>query len=118
MGVPQESDAGIYNISLALVWNDMTVYQNWTLIVDYPMISEEADMWVSVAVSLALGFGILAIGLLRKNPVMLFFSGMVWLFSALMVYADISIGWAILTLGLGLMLMIDGGLDLVRAKAP
>jgi hypothetical protein len=118
MGVPQESDAGIYNISLALVWNDMTVYQNWTLIVDYPMISEEADMWISVAVSLALGFGILAIGLLRKNPVMLFFSGMVWLFSALMVYADISIGWAILTLGLGLMLMIDGGLDLVRAKAP
>jgi len=32
-GIPGDNETGLYNISLALTWNDMTVYQNYTLIV-------------------------------------------------------------------------------------
>ena len=32
-GIPGENETGLYNISLALTWNDMITYQNYTLIV-------------------------------------------------------------------------------------
>jgi len=110
-GVPTEADAGFHNVSLSLTWNDMTTYQNFTIFVAY---TPTVDMpWftttMSLILSVVLGFGCLILGLVFQMHYLTFFSGLIWLFSALGVYSDINIGWTVLSIALGMMLMMIGG---------
>ena len=112
-GIPGDNETGIYSISLMLVWNDMTVYQNYTLIVCSPTISELNITILGVVMSLALGFGLLLVGLIRSMPPLIIYSGFIWLFSAVTIYKEISVGWTIIGIGLGMMILASGGLQLV-----
>ena len=114
MGVPQESDAGIYNISLSLTWNDMTTYRNWTLVVPVPVISDMDLTVVGIIISLVMGFGCLVVGLIFKYPHFILFSGLIWLFSAVGVYAELNTAWAILSMGFGVLLLLDGGVKIAK----
>jgi hypothetical protein len=102
---------GFFSFSISLTWENMTTYQNITIFVAY---TPTVDMpWftttMSLILSVVLGFGCLILGLVFQMHYLTFFSGLIWLFSALGVYADINIGWTVLSIALGMMLMMIGG---------
>jgi hypothetical protein len=108
-GVPTEADAGAVNVSLSLTWNDMTVYQNWTLWVSVPAVGEDTYLVIEVVISLILGMGFMVLGFWQKKSPWTFVAGLFWLFAALAVFAQLSPGWTMLSLGVGFVLLIDGG---------
>ena len=112
-GIPSENETGLYAISLSLTWNDMIVYQNFTLVVCAPAISDYELTLFGVVLSIALGLGLLVIGQTYKMPHLVVFSGFIWLVSAITIYKDISVEWTIITLGLGVMILAGGGFQLV-----
>ncbi len=111
-GVPNENDTGVHLISLTLTWNDMAVYQNYTIIVCPELLSEAEQTILGVVLSLALGFGLLAIGIMRAEPTMIVFSGLVWVFAGIVVYKDINLGWTILSMCLGMLFLWTGCLQI------
>lgn len=64
-GLPNENDTGIYYIVMTLTWNDMTTYQNTTLIVCPDTFSAAELINFNVLFQLIL-FGVCVIGLLKK----------------------------------------------------
>jgi len=111
-GVANENDTGVHLVSLTLTWNDMTVYQNYTIIVCPELLSEAEITMLGVVLSLVMGFGLLAIGITRNEPTMVVYSGLVWMFSAIVVYKDINLGWTILSMCLGMIFLYTGGLQI------
>lgn len=112
-GVPNDNDTGLYEITLTLTWNDMVTYQNYTLIVCPELLSGADKTMLGVVLSIVLGFGLLVIGMTYKIPPLIVFSGLIWLISAVTVYKDISVEWAIIGIGLGVIVLASGGLQLV-----
>jgi len=110
VAVPLDNDTGLVDVSLSLTWNDMVVYQNFTIIVCQEVISTEATQWMSLVVALALGFGFAIVGMTNKLQTMVLLSGLAWLYAALAVYATIDIGWAVISLGIGISLLVTGGI--------
>ena len=110
-GVPNDNDTGVHLISLTLTWNDMTVYQNYTLIVCPDLLSESDQIILGVVLSLVMGFGLLGLAVWRNAPQLMVFSGLVFMFSAVAVYKDINLGWTMLSMGLGMLFLYSGGLQ-------
>lgn len=74
-----------------------------------------ADSLDPTTVAFIMGFGVLAIALTRQRPVRsiyVFFSGFIWLTSALTVFTEYGPEWVIVTVGLGLFLIIEGAMEL------
>ena len=113
-GIPGENETGIYTISLTLTWNDMITYQNFTLVVCAPTIDEYQLIVLGVALSLVMGFGLLGLAIWRNNPLLMLFSGLVFMFSAVAIYKDINLGWTILSMGLGILFLYTGGLQIAN----
>lgn len=111
MGVPTEADAGPVNVSLSLTWNDMTVYQNWTLWVSYPVISESTDLTLQVVLALILGLAMLILGLAINQPIFTAFSGIIFLWAGLAVFAPLGFGWTAISILIGFATLILGGLQ-------
>ena len=114
VGTPSDGDIGVANVSLSMTWEDMTTYQNFTVLVEAPFITSAMSAYMGLALSLVLGLGLLLVGLVFKMPHMVFFSGLIWLFSSVVLYQDINIGWAVLGIGLGVTLMYAGGFKVVE----
>lgn len=102
---------GFFEISLSLTWNDMVVYQNFTIFVSYTPVAESP--WfttvLGVVLSLVIGFGLLTVGMVFKMPYLVVFAGLVWIFAGVGVYSSINIAWTVLSTMLGFVLMIIGG---------
>lgn len=113
-GVPNENDTGVHYIVLTLTWNDMTTYQNYTIIICPELLSEAEITMLGVGLSIVLGFGLLCIGFIWKMPFMIAFSGFIWLLASVTVYKDISVGWTVISLGLGVIFLGLGGFLLVE----
>jgi len=93
-----------------------TVYQNWTVEVEAEIVISDFDVSVGVILSLVLGFGLLVLGAIIKEPIFTVLSGIVWFFSALAVYSAINTGWAILSIGIGMTALVLGGLTYAEDK--
>jgi hypothetical protein len=115
-GVPTETDAGPVNVSLSLTWNGVVTYQNFTVWVSYPVVSTSTTLVLEVVMSLILGMGFMVLGFWQQKSPWTFFAGLVWIFVALAVFAQLGAGWTILSLGLGLVLLIDGGTKIAEQK--
>jgi hypothetical protein len=115
-GVPTETDAGPVNVSLSLTWNGVVTYQNFTVWVSYPVVSTSTTLILEVVMSLILGMGFMVLGFWQQKSPWTFFAGLVWIFVALAVFAQLGAGWTILSLGLGLVLLIDGGTKIAEQK--
>lgn len=63
-------------------------------------------MLEQATLALAIGFGLVALGMSNKN--FLYLAGLVWMFNALSVFPDYGAGWVIITLGFGMMLLVEG----------
>jgi len=57
---------------------------------------------------LALVMGILTLALGLLKPEFMIFSGFIWVYSALDVFAEYGGGWVAITLGMGLLLLFEG----------
>lgn len=115
-GVPIEADAGPVDVSLSLTWNGVVTYQNFTLWVSVPSVSVSTTLILEVVMSLILGMGFMVLGFWQQKSPWTFFAGLVWIFVALAVFAQLGAGWTILSLGLGLVLLIDGGTKIAEQK--
>ena len=113
-GIPGENETGLYAISLVLIWNDMVTYQNFTLTVCAPAISDYQITLLGVGLSIVLGFGLLTIGLTRDMSYLIVFAGFIWLVSSVTIYKDINLAWTIITFGIGAMILAEGGLRIVE----
>ena len=116
IGVPGETDTGVVEVSLSLTWNDMVTYQNWTLYVGYPVISESTNTVLGIVIAMVLGFGLIAVGGLVKEPIFYLLSGIVWIFAAIPVYLEINIGWAIISISVGMSALVLGSLRYAGEK--
>lgn len=112
-GVPNDNDTGIHYVVLTLTWNDMVTYQNYSIIVCPDLLSDAEVVILGVSLSLVIGLGLLTLGLWFKYPIFIVFAGFIWLLSAITVYADISMVWAIMGIGIGTVIMFVGGLQIV-----
>ena len=112
-GVPNDNDTGVHLISLTLTWNDMTTYQNYTIIVCPELLTSAEITMLGVGLSIVLGFGLICIGFFWKTPFLIAFAGFIWLFASVTVYKDISVGWTVISLGLGVIFLGVGGFLLV-----
>jgi hypothetical protein len=68
-------------------------------------------------VAFVMGFGAIVLALLKKPPVRglyLFFGGFVWLCSAVTIFPDYGPEWVILTIGFGLLVLIEGALEVAE----
>lgn len=113
-GIPGENDTGSFAVSVSLTWNDMVVYQNITLIVCADVLTNVQITMLGVALSLALGLGLVCVGYIWDIPFLIAFSGFIWLFASVTVYKEISVGWTVIALGLGVILLGAGGFQLVE----
>jgi hypothetical protein len=95
-----------------------TVYQNWTVTISAQTVIADFSVSVGVILSLVLGFGLLVLGFVIKEPIFTVLSGIVWFFSALAVYSAINTGWAILSIGIGMTALVLGGLTYAEDKKP
>jgi hypothetical protein len=111
MGVPTEADAGPVNVSLSLTWNDMTTYQNWTLWVGYPVISEETDLTLQVILAVIFGLSLMIIGLAINQPIFTAMSGIIFLWAGLAVFSPLGFGWTAISILVGFATLILGGLQ-------
>ena len=111
MGVPTEADAGLVNVSLSLTWNDMTIYQNYTLLVSYPAVSEGLDLTLQVILAVILGLSLLLIGLIFQMPHFTAFSGIVWLWAGLAVFSELTFGWTAISIFIGFATLVIGGMQ-------
>ncbi len=116
VGTPTDAAVGVHNVSLSLTWEGVTTYQNFTVLVTTPFVTSAMSAYMGLALSLVLGLGCLVVGLVFKMPYMVFFAGLVWVFSAVALYQSINIGWAVLGIGLGVILMYAGGFKVVASE--
>ena len=111
-GIPGENDTGVFAVSVTLTWNDMIVYQNISLIVCADDILTGVEKTIlGVVLSLVMGFGLLGLAIWRNIPLLMVFSGLVFMFSAVATYKDINLGWTMLSMGLGMLFLYSGGLQ-------
>jgi hypothetical protein len=115
-GVPTEADAGPVDVSLSLTWNGVVTYQNYTLWVSVPSVSVSTTLILEVVLAIILGIAFMVIGFWQKESPWTFFAGLIWIFTALAVFAQLGAGWTILSLGLGLVLLIDGGTKIAEQR--
>jgi hypothetical protein len=66
---------------------------------------------VLMVLTLSLGFGLLAIGFIKREYLVL--SGLVWIFSAVAVFPEYGAGWTVISLGLGMYVIAEGGLAIL-----
>lgn len=67
--------------------------------------------------ALVMGFGVIVLALMKKPPVRglyLFFAGFVWLCSALTIFTEYGPEWVVLTVGFGLLVLIEGALEVAE----
>lgn len=114
--LPTEDAVGLYKINITLQDTIAEVetydYQNFTLEVT-PLSGDETD-WsiVTVTISLALGFGLLIVGIYSNNDFFLkFTSGVVWVFAGIFIYVDFSVGWMVISVCVGLYIMLVSAAD-------
>jgi hypothetical protein len=96
-------------------WSPSITSENNSL---YIRVNSTATNWtvtIPVILALALGFGIAILG--WRDPKYLMLSGLVWIFGALAVFYAYGSGWAILTLGLGLILLAEGAMSIFKGEA-
>jgi hypothetical protein len=67
--------------------------------------------------ALALGFGIAFMGIGLKNPRLMMLSGLVWIYSAIAVFYTNGAGWAVLTLGLGMFMLAESAMTMLRGDS-
>jgi len=115
-GVPTETDAGPVDVSLSLTWNGVVTYQNYTLWVSVPSVSVSTTLILEVVLAMIMGIAFMVIGFWQKESPWTFFAGLIWIFTALAVFAQLGAGWTILSLGLGLVLLIDGGTKIAEQR--
>ena len=115
-GVPTETDVGPVDVSLSLTWNGVVTYQNYTLWVSVPSVSVSTTLILEVVLAMIMGIAFMVIGFWQKESPWTFFAGLIWIFTALAVFAQLGAGWTILSLGLGLVLLIDGGTKIAEQR--
>ena len=74
------------------------------------MIDEEALLWMSLEVALALGFMFAIPGARKYLRTSAMISGLAWMFAALPVYSRIDVGFGVIAFGIGITLFILGGM--------
>jgi hypothetical protein len=115
-GVPTEADAGPVNVSLLLTWNDMETYQNYTLWVSYPVISGETNLVLQVIVAIIFALSLLVLGLVLNQPVFTVFSGIIFLWAGMVVFAPLDFGWTAISIMVGFATLILGGLQFGKVE--
>jgi hypothetical protein len=116
VGTPLMGDAGYYYVRISAFDGYSVGWQNFTVHVESLSMPTYQLIWMEIVISMALGFGLLAFAYMRKDSRLLLYSGLCWVFAGVGIYADISIGWSILVLGLGVMLLMEGGLSIAQQK--
>ena len=112
-GIPTQDDIGVYyvNITATDFWG--TDWQNFTIDVTYAPFNNEI---VGAGLIIAIIFcGLLSV-LGMVDPRFMFLAGVVWIFSALIVFYDYGVGWAILGVGIGMFLLVRGGMNLDKEQ--
>jgi len=105
-GIPQDGDVGSYYVNITMTDVGGTVYQNFTIDVTPNMLS-----W-QVGLAVIFGFGLIAIGCIPDMRFMLFLAGIVWIFAGIGIFLPFGIFFVIVSLGLGMVLMVFGGMSL------
>ena len=108
-GIPGENETGIYNISLTLTWNDMVVYQNFTLVVCAEEISPYQFASFELAIALCFCFGIMLAGF--KERMLLILAGLVWMVCGIAIFIDYGDAFLYISFGLGASLLFKGAYD-------
>ena len=83
--------------------SDIDYSQVWTM-------PEEALLWMSLIVALAIGFMFAIPGATKYLRTSALISGLAWMFAALPVYSRIDVGFGVIAFGFGIMLFILGGM--------
>lgn len=73
---------------------------------------EELILVLAFVFITGIGFILVIMGKAWKAPQYTFLAGMIFIFGSVTTYAELGIGWIILGIGFGAMLMIEGGMAL------
>ena len=113
-GTPLET--GYFYVNITVSDGELSDTQSYVLRVYLSPTSASPDARFYVGVAVAVGFGtaLIVFGVLFKQPLWTFFAGLWWIFSALAVFVELSPGWTILIIGLGFVLLLDGGVRLAE----
>lgn len=68
-------------------------------------------------VALLIGFGVLILALVKKPParsLYTFYAGLVWLTVGLTIFPEYGAEWVIMIVGLGLLILFEGALELME----
>lgn len=117
VGTPLMGDAGYYYVRISAFDGYSISWQNFTLHTESLTMPTYQTIWMELAISFALGFGLMAVAYIKRDARLLLFSGLCWVFAGLNVYANISIGWSILVIGLAAVILFEGGMSIARNKA-
>ena len=108
------TEAGIYWVNVTLTWGGEIVSQNYTLYVFTPETPEYQYIWMGLVIVIALGCFLLFLGLHQKDPIYLLLSGLIWLIGGILVFTAINTAWTILLIGLGVIILFQGGLEFAK----
>lgn len=67
-----------------------------------------------IYLTLALGFGTMALGLVHKPYNLM--SGLIWMFGGIFYFVEIHVGFTILSIGLGFILLIGTAVDYLDSE--
>jgi hypothetical protein len=70
---------------------------------------------LSVILFLSLGLGFTVLGYWTKRPQTVLFAGLVWLVGAVLIAPELGIAFAIIALGLGLIMLFEGASAIAQA---
>lgn len=114
-GIPDSEDIGVYLVNLTLHDTIATVetydYQNFTVEVNYAEVAVATPSTLSLVTALVLCFGLMIIAIYTRDMFFFFIGGATWLFSGLLVLLDLSVGWLIISYGVGLYMMLLAGME-------
>jgi len=102
---------GMYEVNLTVFDGEYYDYLNFTIHVYLPTttgLSEGELLFLGILVSCILGIGLFALSVVQSSQILALFSGLVFMFSSMTVFAELNPGWAVVTFCLGFLLVFYG----------